>query len=69
MATLTETLKSTALFCGRDPADIEMVAAQTVTRQFPKNTVIVNQGDDTDSFYVIVKGRVDVFLHNDRARK
>ena len=69
MATLTETLKSTALFCGLDPADIEMVAAQTVTRQFPKNTVIVNQGDDTDSFYVIVKGKVDVFLHNDKGKE
>jgi CRP/FNR family cyclic AMP-dependent transcriptional regulator len=69
MATLTETLKSTALFRGLDPADIEMVAAQTVTRQFPKNTVIVNQGDDTDSFYVIVKGKVDVFLHNDKGKE
>lgn len=69
MATLSETLKSTTLFCGLDPADIEMVAAQTVTRQFPKNTVIVNQGDDTDSFYVIVKGKVDVFLHNDKGKE
>jgi len=69
MATLTETLKSTTLFCGLDPADIETVAAQTVTRQFPKNTVIVSQGDDTDSFYVIVKGKVDVFLHNDKGKE
>jgi len=69
MASLSETLKSTTLFCGLDPADIEMVAAQTVTRQFPKNTVIVNQGDDTDSFYVIVKGRVDVFLHNEKGKE
>ena len=69
MATLTETLKSTTLFCGLDPADIETVAAQTVTRHFPKNTVIVSQGDDTDSFYVIVKGKVDVFLHNDKGKE
>ena len=69
MASLTETLKKTTLFCGLDQADLEMVAAQTVTRQFPKNTVIVSQGDDTDSFYVIVKGRVDVFLHNDKGKE
>jgi CRP/FNR family cyclic AMP-dependent transcriptional regulator len=69
MVTVTETLKSTVLFCGLDPADIDMVAAQTVTRQFPKNTVIVSQGDDTDSLYVIVKGRVDVFLHNDKGKE
>jgi len=69
MAPLTETLSKTALFSGMDEADIEMVASQTITRQFPKNTVIVSQGDDTDSFYVIVQGKVDVFLHNDKGKE
>ncbi len=69
MTILTETLKKTALFSGMDEADIDMVASQTVTRQFPKNTVIVSQGDDTDSFYVIVQGKVDVFLHNDKGKE
>ena len=69
MPTLSETLSKTSLFSGMDEADIEMVASQTVTRQFPKNTVIVSQGDDTDSFYVIVQGKVDVFLHNDKGKE
>lgn len=69
MASLTETLKKTTLFCGMDQSDIEMVAAQAVTRQFPKNTVIVSQGDETDSFYVIVQGKVDVFLQNDKGKE
>ena len=68
MATLTETLISTSLFDGFDTDDIENVASQTVIRQFPKNTVIVSQGDDTDSFYVILQGKVDVFLHNDKGK-
>lgn len=69
MATLPETLTNTELFSGLDDSDIEMVASQTVLRQFPKNTVIVSQGDDTDSIYVIVKGKVDVFLHNDKGKE
>ncbi len=69
MVSLTETLKKTTLFCGMDQSDLEMVAAQAVTRQFPKNTVIVSQGDDTDSFYVIVQGKVDVFLQNDKGKE
>jgi CRP/FNR family cyclic AMP-dependent transcriptional regulator len=69
MASITETLTKTALFSGMDDADIESVVSQTVTRQFPKNTVIVSQGDDTDSFYVIVQGKVDVFLHNDKGKE
>ncbi len=69
MATLTETLNRTSLFQGFDADDIDNVASQTVIRQFPKNTVIVSQGDDTDSFYVILQGKVDVFLHNDKGKE
>ncbi len=69
MDTLFETLSKTTLFSELDDADIEKVVSQTSLRQFPKNTVIVNQGDDTDSFYVIVKGKVDVFLHNDKGKE
>jgi CRP/FNR family cyclic AMP-dependent transcriptional regulator len=69
MATLLDTLTKTPLFVGLDDADIEVVASQTIVRQFPKNTVIVSQGDDTDSFYVIIKGKVDVFLHNDKGKE
>jgi len=69
MDTLSETLSKTTLFSELDDADIAKVVSQTSLRQFPKNTVIVNQGDDTDSFYVIVKGKVDVFLHNDKGKE
>jgi CRP/FNR family cyclic AMP-dependent transcriptional regulator len=69
MDSLFETLSKTTLFSELDDADIEKVVSQTSLRQFPKNTVIVNQGDDTDSFYVIVKGKVDVFLHNDKGKE
>jgi len=69
MATLTETLTKTSLFEGFDADDIENVASQTVIRHFPKNTLVVSQGDDTDSFYVILQGKVDVFLHNDKGKE
>lgn len=69
MPTLTETLSRTSLFEGFDAKDIDEVASQTVIRQFPKNTVIVSQGDDTDSFYVILQGKVDVFLQNDKGKE
>lgn len=69
MAAITETLSSTSLFSGMEPDDIEVVAAQTVIKKFPKNTVIVGQGDETDSLYIIVQGKVDVFLHNDKGKE
>lgn len=69
MAAITETLSSTTLFSGMEPEDLEVVASQTVIKKFPKNTVIVGQGDDTDSLYIIVQGKVDVFLHNDKGKE
>jgi CRP/FNR family cyclic AMP-dependent transcriptional regulator len=49
--------------------DIDSIASKTVIRQYPKNTVVVSQGDDTDSFYIIMQGKVDVFLHNDKGKE
>ncbi|MEE8365514.1 MAG: Crp/Fnr family transcriptional regulator [Gammaproteobacteria bacterium] len=69
MAAITETLSSTTLFSGMEPDDIEVIASQTVIKKFPKNTVIVGQGDETDSLYIIVQGKVDVFLHNDKGKE
>lgn len=66
---VVETLKRTSLFQGMDVSDIEHVAAQVVTRQFPKNTVVVTQGDVTDSLYIIIEGKVDVFLQNDKGKE
>ena len=66
---VAETLKRTALFQGMDESDIGHVAAQVITRQFPKNTVVVTQGDVTDSLYIIIEGKVDVFLQNDKGKE
>jgi len=68
MAAIMETLSNTSLFSGMDPEDIDVVASQTVVKKFPKNTVIVGQGDETDSLYFIIQGKVDVFLHNDKGK-
>ena len=69
MATLSETLEEITLFKGMTKDDLDSIASNTVIRQFPKNTVVVSQGDETDSFYVILQGKVDVFLHNDKGKE
>jgi len=64
-----ETLKKAALFQGLDDEDIHLVASQASTRQFNKNSIVVSQGDETDSLYVIIEGKVDVFLQNDKGKE
>lgn len=69
MNNLLQTLQKTSLFHGLSDEDIQQVASQVVTRQYPKNTLVVTQGDDTDSLYVILEGKVDVFLQNDKGKE
>jgi CRP/FNR family transcriptional regulator, cyclic AMP receptor protein len=42
-------------------ATIAEIAAAGVTRAFPKNTVLIHEGDIGDSLYIIVAGRVKVY--------
>ena len=64
-----ETLRNAALFHGLDEAVIKQLAEQVATRQFPKNSIVVTQGDETDSLYVIMEGKVDVFLQNEKGKE
>jgi CRP/FNR family transcriptional regulator, cyclic AMP receptor protein len=38
-------------------------------RTYPRNTVVINEGDDTDAVYFILSGRVKVFLADENGRE
>jgi CRP/FNR family cyclic AMP-dependent transcriptional regulator len=40
-------------------------AQRAVTRTFPKNTVVVREGERTDSLYIIVSGRVKIYVSDE----
>ena len=46
------------------PETLHAIAASGVVRQFPKNTVLINEGDQNDSLYIILTGKVKVFASN-----
>ena len=46
-------------------ADLMAVGSHGIARSYPKNTIIVTEGDRTDSLYVILEGRVKVFVSDD----
>ena len=48
---------------------LQTLFAHTAVRTFPKNTVIINEGERTNSVYLIRSGRVKVFLHNEDGKK
>ncbi len=49
--------------------ELRTLSAQGIVKAFPKNTIIVSEGDETDSFYVIVSGRVKVFVSDEDGRE
>ena len=61
---------------GFPPADddrfdpiVRALAAHGVVRHYPKHAVIITEGDPSDSIYVILSGRVKVFLSDDDGRE
>jgi len=63
------TLEKTSLFHELDDDVVMQVASQVQVREFPKHSIVVTQGDETDSLYIIMQGKVDVFLQNDKGKE
>ena len=56
-------------FAPLQPATLRAIAATGVVRSFPRNTVLINEGDLGDALYVILSGRVKVFSSNEAGRE
>jgi len=42
--------------------ELRAISAHAQTRAFPRNAVVLNEGDRTDSLYIILEGRVKAFV-------
>lgn len=51
------------------PPLLEAIAKDALVRAFPKNAIIVNEGDETDSVYVMLSGRARVYVSNSQGRE
>ena len=48
---------------------LRSIAASGVVRTFPRNTVLINEGDVGDALYVLLSGRGKVFSSNEAGRE
>jgi len=62
-------LANIPLFAGQDAADLDALLARAHTKSVGRNTVIFQEGDDSDALYIIEAGRVKVFLSDDNGRE
>ena len=62
-------LKMIPLFEGVPEADLRLLADRTVTRNYPKQAIILNEGDESDALYLILGGRVKIYLADEHGKE
>jgi len=48
---------------------MKAISSLAVTRSFPKNTLVICEGDRSDSLYLILSGKVKVFLSDEEGKE
>ena len=66
---MLDVLAQVEIFAGLTEGELEALAASSVSRQYPKNTVIINDGDNADSLYLIDSGRVKVYCSDKNGKE
>lgn len=68
-AGLCDKLQTIPLLKDLDQDALNELAEQVTTRHYKKHALVVNQGDTTDSLYIICEGSVRVFRDDERGRE
>ncbi len=62
-------LDKVEIFEGLNEQEMEALAASSVVRNYPKNTIIINENDHADSLYIIESGRVKVYCSDKNGKE
>lgn len=65
----TDLFDEIPLFKVLEKGDRDALASHFVLRSHPKSSVIINEGDDTSSLYIILQGRVKIYLSDDAGKE
>jgi CRP/FNR family cyclic AMP-dependent transcriptional regulator len=57
------------LFAPLAPETLRAIAASGVVRQFPKNAVLINEGEHGDSLFIVLSGKVKVYASNEAGKE
>lgn len=51
------------------PDALDLLASSAVVRRFPKNAVLINDGEEGDSLFIVLSGRVKVYASNEAGKE
>ncbi len=57
------------MFSELEPSDTCLLTQQTHTRNYPANSILINEGDQTDSLYVILEGEVKCYCSDENGKE
>jgi CRP/FNR family transcriptional regulator, cyclic AMP receptor protein len=62
-------LKGIPLFQGVSDPDLRALADRAAVRSYPKQAIILSEGDESDSLYLITAGRVKIYLADEHGKE
>jgi CRP/FNR family cyclic AMP-dependent transcriptional regulator len=62
-------LENVPLFANLAAADLESLTARAVTKTYPKNAILMSEGDETDCMYVLQQGKVKVYVSDEEGKE
>ena len=57
------------LFARLRPGELKVLERHAKIRTYPRNTLIINEGDEASTLFVILSGQVKVFLSNEEGKE
>lgn len=57
------------LFSGLSENDLMTLRSRAQLKTYQRNTIVINQGDETNSLYIIETGRVKIYINDDEGRE
>lgn len=61
-------LRNVPYFSEVPVGDLEKLATSAVKKSYPKNAVVINEGDEAGALFIILSGKVQTFLSNESGR-
>ncbi len=62
-------LEKVPLFSNLGQEDISALETICLDRSFPKNSLVINEGDDTDCLFIVVRGRAKALRSDESGRQ
>lgn len=62
-------LNQLSMFSELAPEETEHLSSESKTRSYPAHTILISEGDSTDSLYVLLEGEVKVYVSDQQGKE